>query len=96
MKTDEHREMIIAGSYAAVDRCVRDKTWSDVRRPGGEPDELYNLLDAPRERTNLIDQRPGQAQRLARALGSVYQSGAAQVEVKSIQGKYELASSGIA
>jgi len=94
-ETDEHREMIIAGYYAAVDRCVRDKTWSYVRRPEGEPDELYNLIDDPRERSNLIDRYPEQAQRLARAFGSVYQSGAAQVEVKGIQGKYELASSGI-
>ena len=62
----------------------------------GEPDELYNLIDDPRERSNLIDRHPEEAQRLARAFGSVYQSGAAQVEVKGIQGKYELASSGIA
>jgi arylsulfatase A-like enzyme len=95
-ESDEHRQQVIAGYYAAVDRCVRDKRWSYVRRPEGEPDELYNLVDDPRERANLIDRYPEEAQRLARAFGSVYRSGAAQAEVKGIQGKYELASSGIA
>jgi arylsulfatase A-like enzyme len=95
-ETDVHRAAIIAGYYAAVDRCVRDNTWSYVQRPVGEPDELYNLLDDPRERTNRIDDYPQEAQRLARLFGDIYRSGVPQVEVKGIQGKYELASSGIA
>jgi len=94
--SDEHRQSIITGYHEAPDRCVRDHTWSYVQRPAGEPDELYNLMEDPRERTNLIDRYPEEARRLARAFGSTFRRGAAQVEVKGIQGKYELASGGVA
>jgi arylsulfatase A-like enzyme len=93
---DVHREAIITGYHEAPDRCVRDGTWSYVQRPEGEPDELYHLIEDPRERVNLIDQYPEEARRLARAFGSYFRRGAAQVEVKGIQGKYELASGSIA
>jgi arylsulfatase A-like enzyme len=94
--TDTHRDVIITGYHEAPDRCVRDQTWSYIQRPEGEPDELYNLLEDPRERANLIDEYPAEAQRLARAFGSYFRRGVAQVAVKGIQGKYELASGGIA
>jgi arylsulfatase A-like enzyme len=94
--SDMHRQVIITGYYEAADRCVRDQTWSYVQRPEGESDELYNLIEDPREHTNLIDQYPEEALRLARAFGSYFRHTGAQVEVKGIQGKYELASSGIA
>jgi arylsulfatase A-like enzyme len=94
--TDTHRAVIITGYHEAVDRCIRDRMWSYVHRPAGEPDELYNLVEDPRERTNLIDQYPEEARRLASAFGSYFRRGAAQMEVKGIQGKYELASGGIA
>jgi len=93
---DTHRQVIVTGYHEAPDRCVRDRTWSYVQRPEGEPDELYNLVDDPRERTNLIDRHPEEAGRLARAFGSYFRRGATQVAVKGIQGKYELASGGIA
>lgn len=93
--SDDHREVIITGYHEAPDRCVRDKTWSYVRRPDGEPDELYNLEEDPRERRNLIDEHPDEARRLARACGSYFSRGVPQREVKGIQGKYELASGGI-
>jgi arylsulfatase A-like enzyme len=83
------REAIISGYHEAPDRCIRDKTWSYIRRPEGEPDELYNLVDDPHETVNLIDHHPEQAQRLAGLFGSLYAlKGAA---VKGIQGKYEVA-----
>jgi hypothetical protein len=44
----------------------------------------------------LIDVYPDEARRLARAFGNYFWHGAAQVEVKGIQGKYELGSGGIA
>jgi arylsulfatase A-like enzyme len=93
---DAHRKAIITGYHEAPDRCVRDGAWSYVQRPQGEPDELYNLIEDPRERVNLIDQHPEEARRLAHAFGSYFRRGAAQVQVKGIQGKYELASGGIA
>lgn len=95
-QSDGHREAIITGYHEAPDRCVRDRTWSYVQRPEGEPDELYNLVDDPRERVNLIDEHPEEACRLAQAFGSVFRRGAPQAIVKGIQGKYELASGGIA
>jgi arylsulfatase A-like enzyme len=92
---DVHRKVIITGYHEAADRCVRDQTWSYVQRPEGEPDELYNLVEDPRERTNLIDQYSEEARWLARAFGSYFRRGSVQVAVKGIQGKYELASGSI-
>jgi arylsulfatase A-like enzyme len=92
---DTHRAVVVTGYHEAPDRCMRDRTWSYVRRPAGEPDELYNLIEDPREQTNLIDAHPEEAGRLAGAYGAYFQRGAAQVEIKGIQGRYELASGGI-
>jgi len=86
------REAVISGYYGAPDRCIRDKVWSYIRRPEGEPDELYNLMDDPKETINLIDKHPQEAQRLAAMFGSLYAlKGTA---VKGIQGKYEVAHTG--
>jgi len=97
--TDEHRQTIITGYHEAIDRCVRDRTWSLILRPEGEPDELYDLVEDSRERVNLIDQHPEEACRLARAFGSYFRMQAQRVpsrlEVKGVQGKYELASGSI-
>ncbi len=88
------REAIISGYHEAPDRCVRDKVWSYIRRPEGEPDELYHLLDDPQERNNLIDQHPEQAQRLAGMFGGLYSLWGEPV--KGVQGKYEVAHTGAA
>jgi arylsulfatase A-like enzyme len=97
---DAHREVMITGYHEAPDRCVRDQTWSYVQRPEGEGDELYNLIEDPQERTNLIDRYPEEAERLARAFGGCFRSyfrgGGPAGEVRGIQGKYELASGSIA
>jgi len=97
--SDELRDVIITGYHEAPDRCVRDRTWSYVQRPEGEPDELYNLIEDPRERTNLVDRYPEEAQRLTQAFGRYFrfqlQPGISSTQVKGIQGKYELASGGI-
>jgi arylsulfatase A-like enzyme len=93
--TDDHRDKMITGYYEATDRCVRDKIWSYVLRPEGEPDELYNLVEDPRERHNQIDEHPEEARRLAGAFGSYFRQGGIQVEVKGIQGKYEMASGSV-
>jgi arylsulfatase A-like enzyme len=97
--TDEHRGVIITGYHEAVDRCVRDRMWSLILRPAGESDELYDLSEDPRERNNLIDQHLEEARRLARAFGSYFRFQFQQLdgplEVKGIQGKYELASGSI-
>ncbi|MBM3190799.1 MAG: sulfatase [Chloroflexi bacterium] len=91
-KMTDIRQAVISGYHEAPDRCVRDKVWSYIRRPEGEPDELYNLMDDPQETTNLIDRRPQEAQRLAGMFGSLYALKGAPV--KGIQGKYEVAHTG--
>jgi hypothetical protein len=77
-----------------------NRTWSLIQCPPGEQDELYNLVEDPRERTNVIEQYPEEARRLSRAFGIYYrlqiQKGDSEIESPGIQGKYELASSGIA
>lgn len=88
------REAIIAGYHEAADRVVRDKTWSYIRRPGDEVDELYNLQEDPQERHNLIDEHPEEAQRLAAMFGVLYALQGAPV--KGAQGKYEVAHTGAA
>jgi len=95
-ETDAHRQAIITGYHESPTRCIRDHAWSYLQRPEGEPDELYNLLDDPRERVNLIDQHPDEARRLAACFGRVFRRKDAQVAVKGIQGKYELASGSVA
>jgi arylsulfatase A-like enzyme len=87
-ETTRLRESIITGYHVGIDRCVRDETWSYIYRPAGEPDELYNLIEDPREQHNLIDERPDEARRLAEAFGKLYAlSGRA---VKGAQGRDEL------
>lgn len=87
------RDMVITGYYEAPDRCVRDEVWSYIRRPEGEPDELYNLVEDPREQHNLIDEHPEEAARLAAVLGPLY--AVKKVVVKGIQGRYEVGGSAV-
>jgi arylsulfatase A-like enzyme len=86
------RRAVICGYHLAEDRCVRDKIWSYIRRPAGEPDELYRLTGDPEERVNLIDKYPHEAQRLASMFGSLYYR-LRDAPVKGIQGRYEVTGS---
>jgi arylsulfatase A-like enzyme len=90
-ETDKHRKAVIMGYYEGVDRCVRDSLWSYVQRPEGEPDELYNLNEDPKETVNLVDKRPEEAQRLSSLFGQHYRRLQTKT-VKGVQGRYELAS----
>jgi len=91
-EVSEIRQAVLSGYYGAPDRCIRDRTWSYIRRPEAEPDELYNLMEDPKETVNLIDTYPQEAQRLAGMFGSLYALKGAPV--KGIQGKYEVAHTG--
>jgi arylsulfatase A-like enzyme len=83
------RQAVISGYFAAPDRCIRDRVWSYIRRPEGEPDEPYNLQEDPKETVNLVDRYPQEAQRLAGMFGTLYALRGAPV--KGVQGKYEVA-----
>ncbi|MCW4025992.1 MAG: sulfatase-like hydrolase/transferase [Candidatus Bathyarchaeota archaeon] len=93
-ETGEHRKAIITGYHEGIDRCIRDREWSYIQRPEGEPDELYNLLKDPKERISLIDENPEEAQRLSSLFGQYYRRAGVRV-VKGVQGRYEVASSSI-
>jgi len=87
---EEHRSHIISGYHEAVDRCIRDKRWSYVKRPEGQPDELYDLAEDPRETKNLVDERRDIAAKLSSYYGLYFhKSGELQV-IKGLQGKYEV------
>jgi arylsulfatase A-like enzyme len=92
--TDEHRQAVITGFHEGIDRCVRTRTWSYIERPRGEQDELYNLVEDPQERRNLIETHPEEAARFARQFGRYYRARRRRGRA-GIQGKYELASSGL-
>jgi len=93
-QTDRHREAIITGYHAGIDRAIRDERYSYIERPVGEPDELYDLLNDPRERKNLIDEAPEEAKRLKSVFGSLYRREVSSV-VKGVQGEYEMASGAV-
>jgi len=92
-RSNEHRDAIITGYHEGVDRCIRTHTWSYVERPAGENDELYDLSNDPKEKRNLIHEQPEEAKQLAGRFGRLYRRRAHRRA--GIQGKYELASSGI-
>jgi len=73
---------------------VRDKTWSYVRRPGDEPNELYDLAQDPRETKNLIDEHPDEARRLASQFGPYFYRAPVRA-VKGLQGRYEMGSASV-
>ena len=90
----EHRDAVIMGYHEAEERCIRDKEWSYIHRPGDQPDELYNLKDDPRETRNLIDEYSDVAARLASKFGKYFYK-TAPTKIKGLQGKYELSYTGL-
>ncbi len=90
--SDSHREVMVTGYHEGVDRCIRDSTWSYIQRPAGEPDELYHLMNDPREQVNLIDRSSEEAIRLTSQFGNYFRRRGGATVVKGIQGRYEMAS----
>ena len=86
---EEHRSHIIAGYHEAVDRCIRDREWSYIKRPEGQPDELYNLVDDPGETRNLIDDRRDKAAMLSSYYGVYFHRSETPWVVRGLQGRYE-------
>ena len=85
----EHRDAVIIGYHEGEDRCIRDKEWSLIIRPEGQPDELYNLKRDPKEKVNLIDEYSDEAKRLISKFGSYFFRERKKV-IKGIQAKYEI------
>lgn len=93
--SDDHRAHVITGYHAGVDRCIRDKQWSLVLRPEGQPDELYYLPDDPKEQKNVIDSHVDEARRLASAYGKYFFQRGRPMHLKGIQGQYEMSSGSV-
>ncbi|MBW1698819.1 MAG: sulfatase [Deltaproteobacteria bacterium] len=63
----------ICGFFSTDQRCIRNETWSYIRRAAeGKTDELYNLIEDPKEKTNLIDQYPDTAKEMYEALPKIF------------------------
>ncbi|MEM2260257.1 MAG: sulfatase [Candidatus Methanomethylicaceae archaeon] len=81
---ESHRNAIITGYYehvgrkflgmriSAVDRCIRNQKWSYIQRPEGQLDELYNLIEDPFEKNNLIKEYPEEAEKLTSMFGKYF------------------------
>ena len=67
---------------------MRDLTWSYIHQTSDLPDELYNLLEDPGEKSNVIDEYPDVAERLRSRLGlrQVFK----KVQIPGLQARFEL------
>ncbi len=68
-KVKRLHDYVVMGYHASVHRCVRDTEWSFIRRPQGQQDELYNLIEDPKEEHNVVAEHPDVAEPMFRALG---------------------------
>lgn len=66
------RQATISGYYRTPDRAVRNGRYSYVVRGGDEPDELYDLVEDPRERNSIIARQPQVADELASLFPKAY------------------------
>jgi arylsulfatase A-like enzyme len=66
------REATISGYHRVPDRALRSRRYSYVVRGGDEPDELYDLIEDPRERNNIIAEKGEVADALAAQFPAIY------------------------
>jgi arylsulfatase A-like enzyme len=71
-EVDSIREATISGYHRVADRAVRNRRYSYVVRGGAEPDELYDLQEDPRERRNIIGEKPEVADALTALFPKIY------------------------
>jgi arylsulfatase A-like enzyme len=91
--TKEHREAAITGMYSSSNRCIRNKEWSFIERPEGEPDELYNIIKDPRETINVIDKNKELVEKMSSMFGSYFRQ--KPHTPKGTQESHEMASGGV-
>jgi len=67
--SEKVHDYAVCGFFSTDQRCIRNETWSYIRRASDEKkDELYNLMEDPKEQADLIDQYPEMAKEMAEAL----------------------------
>jgi len=71
-RVDKIHDHITMGFFDSLDRCIRDEEWSYIRRPEGRKRELYNLIDDPKEKQNLIDDCPDRAADMENAIAKIF------------------------
>jgi len=92
--TDKHRCAIIAG-YCKSEHCViRDDKWSYIYRGSDGQDELYDLINDAKEKTNVIDKYKQESIRLRSMFGNYYIKEQPGISM-GLQEKYELGSSSV-
>ena len=91
---NEHRHAVISGYFEAQDRCIRNKNWSYIIRPGREIDELYDLKVDPKETSNVISSQRDIAKHLLSIFGSSFIKEKLDI-VEGIQGQYEMGSGSV-
>jgi arylsulfatase A-like enzyme len=79
----------VSGYFDAQERCIRDERYSYVLRPPGEKDQLFDLLEDPRETRDLLAEKPDVARRLVAAIGAVYFG--RKAKPRGLQGAFETA-----
>jgi arylsulfatase A-like enzyme len=90
-KAPELHDYVVMGYHASRHRAVRDKEWSFILRPAGQQDELYNLVNDPKEQNNLIQQHPDVAGRMFARVGRFTRASGRGPQKANIQLEYEIA-----
>jgi len=67
------RDVVVTGFHPHRTRCVRDGTWSYLRHPEEQTDELYHVEQDSQERTNRIETDTEVARRLLSNIGQQFE-----------------------
>jgi len=71
-QADKLHDFITMGFFDSEDRCIRNEQWSYIRRPKGRKCELYDLVEDPKERKNLVDDAPDRVKEMEGAIAKTY------------------------
>jgi arylsulfatase A-like enzyme len=92
--TDKHRESTLTGFFSSPHCVIRDEKWSYIHRDGTvATDELYDLVNDPREKNNVIIKHKKEADRLKAQHGRYFVLNPGKHVDVGLQEKYELGSS---
>ena len=70
-EVDKIHQYVTIGFFGSEDRNIRDEEWSFIRRSGERRNELYNLLEDPEEKNNLVDKHPDRAREMDAAISPI-------------------------
>ncbi|MBW1695715.1 MAG: sulfatase [Deltaproteobacteria bacterium] len=70
-EVDKVHQYVVTGFFGSEARCIRDEQWSFIRRPADQRNELYNLIEDPKEKNNLVDKNPEKAQEMNSAISGI-------------------------